>query len=318
MKKSSFSVVFLFFVMVLCSCSSLSASEELKLGTLSPFPEVGYLAFTYEDYTSSGESEIFIGQPGSDKVLNLTDNPASDRQPIWAKNGTQIAFFSNRDGEWKEYIMDSDGSNVQLLSADFKSDLDWSPDGSKIAYASDSVNYMADIFIQNSDGTIEQLMDTPDYEGMPKWSPDGTRIAYICYNKQMICIVTLENREFQILQMNDDDSFFWQSNLSTRRGVDWVTIIDMDWYSKGEKIALILNYGASQDKQLCLLDVLTANMDCIVKGPEIESMAWSPTGEEIAYINRDLFVIDISNGTSTQLTDLPENVRISGIDWTSE
>jgi TolB protein len=54
----------------------------------------------------------------------------------------------------------------------------WSPDGSRIAFASGGVQ--SDIHVMDADGTgVAQLTDDPGHDGAPSWSPDGTKIAFI-------------------------------------------------------------------------------------------------------------------------------------------
>lgn len=310
-------LIFSLFSTIGCS-STESNLDTTNAGVLSSFPEPGYIIFTYEDFTTTGGAEIYIGHAGNDKITNLTNDPASDSQPVWTTKNSQIAFTSNRDGERMLYTMNLDGNNVQQLTTEKMSSFAWSPTGSQLAFASNSANYLADIFIQNSDGSIQQLMDTPESESLPAWSPDASRVVYSCSNGQTLCIVTLENSEFQILQKTREGEFFWQTNLASRRGLDWVTVLDIDWAPEGEKIAVILNYGASEDKQLCIVDAITANMDCIVNGAELDSLSWSPDGGEIVYIDNDIFVIDIASGDAVQITSFPDSVRISHIDWFSE
>ena len=54
---------------------------------------------------------------GSNRV-NLTNHPAADRGPAWSRDGTRIAFYSNRDGRFDIYVMNADGSNVVNITND--------------------------------------------------------------------------------------------------------------------------------------------------------------------------------------------------------
>ncbi len=51
---------------------------------------------------------------------------------------TEIAFCSNRDGNWEIYIMNADGSERKRLTNNRADDLypSWSPDGKKITFCS--------------------------------------------------------------------------------------------------------------------------------------------------------------------------------------
>ena len=53
----------------------------------------------------------------------------------------------------------------------------WSPDGSRFAYL-DQVQGQTDIFVLNSDGTVDQVTDDSFVEGIPRWSRDGSRLLF--------------------------------------------------------------------------------------------------------------------------------------------
>jgi TolB protein len=54
----------------------------------------------------------------------------------------------------------------------------WSPDGTRIAFASRRSGN-ADIWMINADGThLVQLTSDPTEDYAPTWSPDGTKIAF--------------------------------------------------------------------------------------------------------------------------------------------
>ncbi len=46
-------------------------------------------------------------------IRNLTNNTANDRFARVSPDGAQIAFASDRDGNWELYVMNADGSNVR-------------------------------------------------------------------------------------------------------------------------------------------------------------------------------------------------------------
>jgi hypothetical protein len=53
---------------------------------------------------------------GSDE-RQLTDTPRFDENPAWSPDGTQIAFQTERDGNFEIYVMNADGSNQRPLAS---------------------------------------------------------------------------------------------------------------------------------------------------------------------------------------------------------
>src|SRR3954471_7717288 len=68
----------------------------------------------------------------------------------------QMAFTSDRDGNWEIYVMDEDGSNITNLTGNKANDTNptWSPARSKIAFTSwrTGGNGVAQIWVMDADG----------------------------------------------------------------------------------------------------------------------------------------------------------------------
>ena len=81
----------------------------------------------------------------------------------------QIAFESDRDGNWEIYVMDADGTNVRQLTDNDHDDTSpgWSSDGKQIAFTSD--RYGDDkVLVMDADGTnirdLNQSGRRPSYK----------------------------------------------------------------------------------------------------------------------------------------------------------
>ncbi len=77
--------------------------------------------------------------------------------------------------------MDADGSDVRRLPNHSETDEylpRWSPDGTRIAFASYRDDYL-DIYVMDVDGSnLQRLTKHSSRDDSPVWSPDGTRIAF--------------------------------------------------------------------------------------------------------------------------------------------
>src|SRR5512138_3732674 len=56
-----------------------------------------------------------------------------------------------------------------------------SPNGEKIAFASNRSGFWDLYLLDLSSGDVTQLTNTPEYEGAPTWSPDGSFLAFEVY-----------------------------------------------------------------------------------------------------------------------------------------
>ena len=98
------------------------------------------------------------------------------------RDGQQVAFASDRDGNAEIYGINVDGPGLHRVTNDPHQDDQpaWSPDGSLIAFAREGQTFDdGGLFTVRPDGTsLTQLSGPGDADRGPAWPPDGHRIAF--------------------------------------------------------------------------------------------------------------------------------------------
>ncbi|MFN8372768.1 MAG: DPP IV N-terminal domain-containing protein [Anaerolineae bacterium] len=65
----------------------------------------------------AGSADIFLLNLTNGALTNLTHSAdIHENDAEWSPDGTQIAFASNRDGDYDIYVMNADGSNVRQVT----------------------------------------------------------------------------------------------------------------------------------------------------------------------------------------------------------
>jgi WD40 repeat protein len=121
---------------------------------------------------------------GNHKILD------SGTSPIWSPVGGKLAYLGGSGTNAALFVANEDGSNpLQVAQGYFiESKIDWSPNGTRIAYAKESCTSRCsyDVWSARADGTEDrQLTFTDNQERSASWSPDGTKIAFVASNPDL-------------------------------------------------------------------------------------------------------------------------------------
>lgn len=94
----------------------------------------GLLAYSGCDASGCG---ILVDNPDdADAPIRLTAS-ANDTPASWSPDGFNIAYFSNSDGDWDIYFVNTAGSVAQVVNSQGDDGMPaWSPDGAHLAFAS--------------------------------------------------------------------------------------------------------------------------------------------------------------------------------------
>jgi Tol biopolymer transport system component len=166
---------------------SASHSTESTPGSADPKPLVvaGRMAFSSE--ASTGNEDVYsveLGRGGSSAApVRLTTSEDKEFDPDISPDGRSIAFRLNPDVTSDHadiWVMAADGSGPSNLTN--APELDnwspaWSPDGSRIAFASTRDGGTLSVWTMDGQGADVQRV-TREHGEYPDWSPQGDRIVY--------------------------------------------------------------------------------------------------------------------------------------------
>jgi tricorn protease len=127
----------------------------------------------------STHGEIFTTPVDGGDLVQITDDPARDQDPVYSPDGKQIAFISDRSGREEIHLVAADGVGGAQRVTDqdsIKSNLSWSPDSKLLAFNTlDDKLFVYDVAAKqirlaasSTKGNISGAV----------WSPDGKWIAY--------------------------------------------------------------------------------------------------------------------------------------------
>jgi TolB protein len=139
----------------------LNSDQYEVLGEYPAWTADGEVVYNGCDYTRTPvQCGLFAlpAEPGPQTPTQLTSNPADTAPTV---SGEQIAFMSNRDGNWEIYIVNRDGSGLKRLTDNAANDglPTWSPDGQALAFVSDQGGVWAVWAIQADGSGRRKLFD---------------------------------------------------------------------------------------------------------------------------------------------------------------
>jgi Tol biopolymer transport system component len=166
------------------------------------------------DRWAQGNSDVWLGDLLGGGLTRLTFDAAVDANPVWAPDGTRIAFASTRAGVFDLYVKPSNGAGAEapvLASPYRKIPQAWSRDGRWLLYHEDAPTTGRDLWALDLSAPAAAprvVAHTPADELLAKFSPDGRWVAY----------QTNESGRFEVVvQPFPDAGGRWQ--VSTAGGV---------------------------------------------------------------------------------------------------
>lgn len=161
---------------------SSAFSQQLWMRYPSISPNGSQIAFCYQ-------GDIFIVDSKGGTAVQLTSHAAYDYRPVWNNDGTQIAFASNRFGNFDIYLVSTEGGSPTRLTFHSANDIpyEFTPDGKNIIFSSSRLDAASSV--QFPSGGLNELYSIAVNGGREKqyltiaaeevqFSPDGKKILF--------------------------------------------------------------------------------------------------------------------------------------------
>ncbi|HZL92857.1 MAG TPA: protein kinase, partial [Vicinamibacterales bacterium] len=267
---------------------SLNAIQLTSALTIENYPtwspDGQRLAYEVADNSFGDRTDIWVAQLGSGEPVNLTQGSlANDRRPSWSSDGRDIAFFSNREGEWGVYSVAAIGGSTRRLlplpgfDGTSWSAPQWSTDGATLFVMTREDNRNVVIVL-----SLESLQTTrvmlPEHSSPRTWDlsvrADGRRFAYVEAgggNPELSRLWTVAASGGNPVPLTDGRTKAWSPT----------------WSADGRKVFYVSNRGGGMDlwQQAVGTDGTAVGEPLPVTqgGLGITSAAFSADGSKLAY-----------------------------------
>lgn len=151
-------------------------------GTNNPLPSTG----NRFAWSPDGRRIAFVSAVPGPETAEATGDPVVITRYLYKPDADEGNTRFNDNKRLHIFLVDAAGGAVRALTTGnhYEHSIDWSPDGSEIAFVSNRepnedqfFNY--DLFaLRVADGTTRRLTATENIEYRPRWSPDGKSIVY--------------------------------------------------------------------------------------------------------------------------------------------
>ena len=235
--------------------------------------------------------------------MNIHRNIGPDLVPLHLFLAMLLAFSS---GCGQSDVEDRPPVSIRLTSVRENRDATWSPDGKRIAFASNREGTAYDIYVievpedtlatpEDVERTAVNLTRSGSFDRYPIWSPDGQWIAYLSTGGEgtEIWVVSSDGKETRTI---------------TRDGMPKDGMVC--WSPDGTQIAFGMVEG---DHNVWVVDLSTGEERRLTSDPAKDWLpAWSPDGLSIAFASDragsgDIYVFDRASGALRRVVDWPSD-----------
>jgi TolB protein len=249
-------------------------------------PDGTMIAFSAPEPGPEQSAAIFVMNADGSDVRQLTDNPDGtfDEDPSWSPDGSRIVFSRNPldlsgpdprpagNSGRDLYTVSIDGTGLTKLVGGPTDDFmpDWSPDGSRIAFArvvdptSGGPESSPQIWTIAQEGTDAIKLTRGGRSAQdPAWSPDGSMLSFSGGGSD-IYLIGADGEELHRLDIPSG----WGEEAETPYGATW----------SPDGTRLAFSAGGEQGQDIFVVDLNGSNLERLTgPGAEDNQPSWAPS-----------------------------------------
>ena len=286
----------------------IQANDLYRLRTASDValaPDGERIAFVVTQIDSTENayySHIWVADVEGVGARPYTRGQVRDRNPVWAPDGSKLAFQSNRDGDSQIYVLSMAGGEAQAVT-DMETGASnpvWSPDGTKLLFTSRLTSRQLAEAPEGGYDSTDATTDLASADTAMWGSLEAIRnwLAKNASEEDPAVITRLDFQGERSLNPIEHWSHIYEHDLvtaTTRRLTDGPFNHGNPQYSPdGRRIAFTatITDGIHPDymrkNDLYLMDADGGNLQLIeIPGQSVAAAIWSPDGDRLVFASRD-------------------------------
>jgi len=232
---------------------------------------------------SGGNDEIYILNPDTGELTDLTNNPANDRYPAWDQLGTRLAFSSDRspDHVWRIYIADVDQGITDLLDEAITNtqEIAWRPDGTRIAYVSQTTPQLYVLFQAQDNGDNPEILAQSSVPITSLSYINNEFLSYISANR-VHTLAIRRKQEVSMPDLNNTIGIPVTARWSPGHNALAVAAIPPDDSAHGGSSIFTINFMQATDGSLTIIE---NGIVRLTTGQDDRNPSWSADGTHILF-----------------------------------
>ena len=298
-----------FYLVIVALLVVATALAIASIGGHRPAPPFGLAANGLIAFDRDGA--IVIARPDGTEVSQIT-TVVDARGPIFAPDGTRLAFYGTVDGASTILVAQADGRDPIPVSTGIEIDdlamdtpMSWSPDSQRIVF-SGLAGKQRRLYVANVDGSDTHAIGDGELSTIdPAWSPDGAWIAFHGFDPAEDAAAGEYRTTAGLYLIRPDGRD--QTSLVKGDGGDFI-FRKPKWLPDPEKRVLAYAVGEPSAYDIAVFDVDSMTETVISREPSAELWpAWAPDGSALAWSDSNA-QIRVARPDGTIVRTLPPDV----------